>query len=370
MERAPTIFFVQPHADISGGNKTVFRIASYLAERGHSVRVLTEGGRLPGWIDLRAPIGRKEDWLHRVRETDTVVFTWDYDIDYVLSVPGRKCYYVMHFVHYLEDIFKLPLDMFVAETTFVQRHTYEAYGVQAYRIPIGIDHHLFHFVPQGEKVPNRVMTISRGGEWKGFAEVAQAVRRAEALWGRPIDFRPVAGLTPEQIAREYAEAAIYISGSWYEGTGIPLLEAMASGCAVVTTESKGIDDFAFHEESCLKVPVHDVEGMARALVRLLNDGGLRKRLAENGARIAQEYRWERTVDGWEALLGLAPAKSWVPRLYEPLGEQKEKERPKPGELDAIARSLKHACAEERRRGRGSWWRRATSPFKRVLGICL
>mgnify|MGYP001597821641 CR=1 FL=1 len=54
MERR--VFFLLPHVEIRGGNKTVLEIADRLTERGHAVHVLTDTGKPPHWMDVRSPI--------------------------------------------------------------------------------------------------------------------------------------------------------------------------------------------------------------------------------------------------------------------------------------------------------------------------
>jgi glycosyltransferase involved in cell wall biosynthesis len=79
------------------------------------------------------------------------------------------------------------------------------------------------------------------------------------------------------------------------------VEAMASGCALVTTANGGSADYAFDGETAL-VCGPDAEEMAEALVRLVTDDDLRVRIAENGCRFVQRFRWEASA---ERLAGVA-----------------------------------------------------------------
>jgi glycosyltransferase involved in cell wall biosynthesis len=79
------------------------------------------------------------------------------------------------------------------------------------------------------------------------------------------------------------------------------MEAMACGCAVVTTQL-GVEDYARHEQNALVVPARDSEAMADALVRLDRDVALRERLVDQARLDVQGFTWERSLDRMEELL--------------------------------------------------------------------
>ncbi len=350
------VFFLLPHVEIRGGNKTVLEVADRLMERGHAVHVLTDTGRRPDWLDVRAPIEPRERWRKRITDDDIVIMTWDYDADYLLDVRGYKGYYIQHFMHFVEDVFKLPLDFFVSVSSYVQTHTLETYGVHSHLILNGIDHAVFRPRADVMRVDNRVMTLGWSG-WKGAEDVEKAIKLVRAQ-GQPVDFTSVHNLSSEEMARAYCSSAVYVSGSWYEGFGLPVLEAMACGCAVATTDSKGIDDFAIDGETCLKVPPRDPQAMAEAVLRLLRDPGLRQRLAVNGLAVAQRFGWERSIDAWENLLGLRTGRP----LFLETGAQKGLAASSPETLQ-VMRRVRQTCA---RRRRGERLARVKSALRRVL----
>ena len=94
----------------------MFLYANYFKEQGYEAYVLTDDGQPPDWIELKADMVRRSQWKKRIKEEDIVVFSWDYDIEYILQIKGKKCCLVQHFIHRLEDIFKLPLDIFISES--------------------------------------------------------------------------------------------------------------------------------------------------------------------------------------------------------------------------------------------------------------
>jgi glycosyltransferase involved in cell wall biosynthesis len=89
---------------------------------------------------------------------------------------------------------------------------------------------------------------------------------------------------------------VLVNASVAEPFGLSVLEAQATGVAVVGTRAGGISDFVFDDDNGLLVPSGDVEALAKALDRLLTDGELRARLAERGRVTAQARGIERRAD--------------------------------------------------------------------------
>lgn len=91
----------------------------------------------------------------------------------------------------------------------------------------------------------------------------------------------------EKLQLLYA-ADVVVAPSRYEGFGIPLIEAMAAGRPVITTDVPAGNEIVSHEQSGLLVPYGDAEGLAAAIVRVLGDPALARRLGGHGRRVAYE----------------------------------------------------------------------------------
>jgi glycosyltransferase involved in cell wall biosynthesis len=91
----------------------------------------------------------------------------------------------------------------------------------------------------------------------------------------------------------YNLAAVFAFPSWYEGFGLPVLEAMACGTPVVAADNSSLPEAA--GEAGLMVDAADTEALAAALGRLLEDGTLRARLFSAGQARARQFTWERAA---------------------------------------------------------------------------
>ena len=90
----------------------------------------------------------------------------------------------------------------------------------------------------------------------------------------------------------YRRGDVFVSPTYSEGFSNTILEAMASGLPVVSTDTVGVVDCLEHEANGLLVPLRDPASLADAVVRLLGDAPLRHRLAERAlADVEQKWSW-------------------------------------------------------------------------------
>jgi glycosyltransferase involved in cell wall biosynthesis len=100
---------------------------------------------------------------------------------------------------------------------------------------------------------------------------------------------------PGWIGREalpsfYRLADALLLPSLYESFGLPLLEAMASGCPVVTSDRYGTKEVAGH--AAVLVDPEDIDGIAHGIRQVATDDSLRKSLIEKGRRRARFFSWK------------------------------------------------------------------------------
>ena len=102
---------------------------------------------------------------------------------------------------------------------------------------------------------------------------------------------------PDELQRLYARAAVVACPSRREGFGVACLEAMAHARPVVATDVGGLRDLVVDGETGLVVPPRDPAALRQALVRLLGDSDLRRRLGGAGRVRAQElFSWHAVTE--------------------------------------------------------------------------
>jgi glycosyltransferase involved in cell wall biosynthesis len=95
---------------------------------------------------------------------------------------------------------------------------------------------------------------------------------------------------------------IFLNTTNVDNTPISVLEAMACGLCVVSTNVGGIPYLLEHEQDTLLVPSDDPAAMATAVRRLLTEPDLAERLSRNARQKAEQFDWSIVLPQWEALL--------------------------------------------------------------------
>lgn len=97
-----------------------------------------------------------------------------------------------------------------------------------------------------------------------------------------------------------SRSRIFVLSSHREGFGNVIIEAMACGTPVISTRCPhGPDEIITDGINGLLVPVGDVDAMADAILKLLKDEPLRRRLADGGGKRAEDFRVEKMVAEYE-----------------------------------------------------------------------
>jgi phosphatidylinositol alpha-mannosyltransferase len=108
----------------------------------------------------------------------------------------------------------------------------------------------------------------------------------------------------------YAHSTVYACPTTKASFGITLLESMACETPIVCSDILGFRDVVKQEREALMTPCGDVDALADALVRILDDETLRARLAKAGRQTATTYGWPsvtgQVLDLYGEVLGLAP----------------------------------------------------------------
>jgi glycogen synthase len=122
-------------------------------------------------------------------------------------------------------------------------------------------------------------------------------------------------------AEVYRRGDIFVSPTYSEGFSNTILEAMASGLPIVSTNAVGVVDCLTDGSNALLVEPRDVDGLTGAIARMLDDEPLRRRLAHQSLEeVRSLYSWHavgRRIQGiYRDLQGTRPDTGWT-GLYDP-----------------------------------------------------
>ena len=86
-----------------------------------------------------------------------------------------------------------------------------------------------------------------------------------------------------------------VSTSYKEGFGLPALEAMACGCAVITSNSGGCLEYT-NEENCLMYDAGNTKELAAHINTLVVNSNLRNQIIEKGIKTATTFTWDNSAN--------------------------------------------------------------------------
>ncbi len=141
-----------------------------------------------------------------------------------------------------------------------------------------------------ERTPPGWKLVLAGGT--GFE--SDRIQRRIAESPRARDIVQPGYVSADELNRLYAEASIFAFPSLDEGFGIPVLEAMASGAAVLTSHHGALREVA--GDAALLVDPQEVNSIAEGLSTLMEVQTLREQLAAAGYERARRFSWESAVE--------------------------------------------------------------------------
>jgi glycosyltransferase involved in cell wall biosynthesis len=349
--------FVLPFADLSGGFRVIALYADRLSRRGHQVAVVSTPPRPPGWGQRLRALFREGRWgasarkpshfdglgldhriLDRARpveetdvpDADVVIATWWKTAPWVAGFGRRKGAKAVFIQGYevlpgesnptLDATWRLPLRKIVV-SRWLQELAARTFGdATALLVPNGVDAGQFHAPPRGKQERPTVGFLYSPSPFKDqrtvTAAVAQLRERHPAL--RVLAFGSVPPregvpmppdveyrcLPPQdEIRGVYGACDVWLAGSCREGFGLPLLEAMACRCPVVSTRAGCAGELIVPGLNGEVVDVGDAEGLARAASGLLAlpDEEWRRRSAA-ALETASRHGWDASVLAMEKAL--------------------------------------------------------------------
>ncbi len=125
-----------------------------------------------------------------------------------------------------------------------------------------------------------------GGRGWGYEEIEKAIAEHPERQG----IRLLGYVSNDELPALYSGAACFLFPSFYEGFGLPVLEAMACGTPVVTSDRSSLPEVA--GDAALMVDPDEPAEIAGAVEKVLKEDSTRERLIERGRLRAREFTWE------------------------------------------------------------------------------
>jgi glycosyltransferase involved in cell wall biosynthesis len=349
------ITFVLPSVRITGGNRIIFEYANGLVRRGHEVTVVHPrlGYPLGHSSDRRVPRiyrvarntaanflhGDLQRWFHpkfRLIQAPwisdryvpvgdvAVASAWPtaYTVFRLPDSKGKKAYFIQNYetwsgpVERVDGSYRLSLAQ-ITVSTWLRDFLRDRFGSESVSLVLqGINTDQFYNLSKRLNQPRRILMQYSPLEWKGVADGLAAfklVRRNHqptrlVMFGlrKGRDVPPEVEFhenPPQERLREiYSSCDIFVCPSWFEGSQLTPMEAMACRCAVVATNVGGIPDYAIAGETALVSPPRDPEALAANLLRLLDDEEELRRISDAGYRHIRRFTWDKASARMETIL--------------------------------------------------------------------
>lgn len=328
-----TVAYVLPHKNLTGGLKMLLEQMRHLRARGHRVVALGRmdgtGRVIPDWfpieVDEEIVVPPTRSYLHYLDSCDVVMAGWVSQIPELAGAPVPVVYWEQGHEwlfgecgdlswnspirRHLAQCYRLPCYLAAVSPT-VAKILKVRYNREAFVIPNGVDTEVYR--PGQRPNDGTILLVGNPGlRFKGFEVALKALQK---VWGcgfrfkvkwvcqvrpqvrgvsYPIDY--VTNPSQEVLAEHYRNADIFLFTSWYEGFGMPPLEAMASGVPVVATQCGGIESYAVAGENALLADPGDIDSLAYAVMYLLQNEKARNVLAERGRETALKFRFSSAI---------------------------------------------------------------------------
>ncbi len=332
--REMAIGYYIPHLSMTGGMKMLLHQMEKLREKGHRITALFRGPEgspvLPLWcetvVDDEILIPPDQPLMPYVKDCDIVVAGWIYQLP-ELKETGKPVFYweqgheslfgdlpdpatAMGIRASLNGCYRSGIPI-VSVSEFVSRILKARYDITSPVITNGLD--IQKYVPKLPEKRDDVRILLVGNPYLRFKAFDDAIKTLEMVWrsGNRFDVEWVCQAKPsinpsfpikynvlpseETLISCYQQADIFLFTSWYEGFGMPPLEAMACGTPVIMTNCGGVRAYMEKGYNSLIAEPGDIETLARHVELLLKDEEKRRFIGSNGIKTAKKFSHHQVI---------------------------------------------------------------------------
>jgi len=145
----------------------------------------------------------------------------------------------------------------------------------------------FDYLKKKFDLPHRLVLIGKKG-W-GYESILKCIENS----AYKKDIYHLNYLADELVAQFYQHAEVFVYPSFYEGFGLPVLEAMNLGTPVITSNVSSLPEVV--DSAAITINPQDFIELAEAIFKVLSNDDLRKQLILDGRTRAQKFSWEKTA---------------------------------------------------------------------------
>lgn len=349
-----TITFVVPALNLTGGVRVISIYASYLADRGHKVHVISPNRKIPsfktriksfikgnGWsagthfsdayftnvnVNLKILDSWREVTANDVPDADVVIATFWNTAEWVNFFPdnkGKKVYLIQHHevhpwlpVERVKKTLKMPFKKLVVAEWLKNIMASEYGDMDVKVIPNGVNTSQFY---AGVRAKNHILTVGffySEREFKGTDIILKAIDLARKSYPNlqviamgmkaPIKKYPLPNNTKyiqappqEQIRKIYENCDVWLFGSRSEGFGLTLLEAMSCKTPVIATRAGAAEELVGRSKGRL-IEIDDYEAMASAIIEFANMAQSDwLNLSDLAYTTSLDYTWDNSAEMFE-----------------------------------------------------------------------
>lgn len=317
------VIYVLNATSVSGGIRVIFEHANGLIKRGFDVEIWSLQGQ-PTWTDLDITVKKfrtYSDLLLSLRNEDAIkVATW-WETDQIVWLASVNNGIAVNFIQEFETWFypedptaraavvsSYRKEFAYMTTANYQQEELRAIGVNSPIIPVGYEQRYYHQDISVSREDDVVLALGRSFFQKNFAMTVRAWKSLHENRPRLFLFGNEPGVlqddrvtyhvrpSNEEVNILYNKATCFVQTSRHEGFSLPIIEAMAAGCPVITTDSHGNRGFCHNGENCIIVDQDNDAQLASAIQRLLDDKELQEKFRKNGLETAKQYEWSKILD--------------------------------------------------------------------------
>lgn len=324
------VVYVMTHVSVCGGVKIIFEHANRLKEQGWDVCIISHFPK-PDWYPIFVEYKQVPfviELAQGIPICDVIVATyWDH-IQACIETGIAPVVYFEQGDEHLFEIQRLPDEVKTFVKTqmklpqFIMTVSHQAatllehnYGRISAVIPNAIDHTIFNIgqnnAGNSQVAPYILMMGNEHIRFKGIASIVIAVQRVKEsypeiklYWINPnnpseswMNVADQIFVNPpqEKIAELFRNATLFVSGSEFESFSLPVLEAMATGCPVISTKNTGVMEYGIDNENIIYTEIGNEEDLVQKILIALQNSELRDRISNNGLATAKKYNWHNSI---------------------------------------------------------------------------